>query len=193
MISIQEALSKGPKGKSQMLGPFTVNQLKVAKPMSNNKMRKVYAISDGSGSTELTLFEPAAFMDLPIGGQITIRGQIEVNEYQGRFSLQTGKCTIDGAAAPAPMQAPQGPPDGNYAQTTYQAPPAASQAPKSPSLTADQLVEHQVIHFQKLLNQLAPAVVEHGGDVNSAVLAAAQMTGSADGWWFGHKYPGYQG
>jgi len=190
MVSIQEALQNN---ESQALGPFTVNELKSNKQTKTGKLMKRYAISDGSGSTELTMFEPAAFMDLPLGQPITLKGKIQKNEYNGSVSLQTGKVTLDGAVAQAPSEAPTGAP----AQEVYQAPAQTYQTPAAPSqgpiktLSPQELAEAQASHFGRLYKLISEPMINNGCDPSSVGIAAASMTGSASDWWFGAKYPGF--
>jgi len=167
-------------------------------------------IKDNTGKTILKLWGASSNQPIPIGQTITVQGvdqsgSITASEFRGKWSLNANSCEIilgetafSSSEAPGVSAAPpqvSSPPTGHPAsQNVSQAPPQASPAQGSPTaLTPDQLADTQAAHFARILSRIRGVVEESGADPSSAVVAAAQMTGSAPDYWFGAKWPGMPG
>jgi len=94
MSSIHEALNSDG---ALTLGPVTIKKNFGSKVTAKGKKMQTVVISDASGESKLTLFEPAAFANLPEGSTVSFKGKIDTNEYNGTKSLQSGFAKVTGA------------------------------------------------------------------------------------------------
>lgn len=121
MSSIHEAIASGG---ALTLGPVTIKKNFGSKETAKGKKMQTVIITDASGETKLTLFEPAAFANLPEGSTVSFKGKIETNEYNGTKTLQSGFAKLSGApqegATSAPESAPQAAASSNPNQRDMQ-------------------------------------------------------------------------
>jgi len=148
-------------------------------------------VKDSSDQTIVKLWGDSANSQIVVGGVITIKaspkGEIKPSEYQGKISLNCNECSVI-------------PGGGNVGQDASTQTAVQATQPTTPihnptvsltvGLSAEELADSQSAHFSRLFKRLNGMVAEGHFSGDTAASCAALMTGSADGWWFGHKYPG---
>ena len=183
--------------------------------------RGVHIKDDAGGATMLKLWGPLSNNQFQPGERFTVQavgdGELTSSEWNGKWSINCNGCEIirgggGGNAQPQNQgggSQPQGgggsAPQGGGGTTPQNDPPPAQNAntgqgggydqggQNGMALSADGLADAQAAHFARILTRIQGACADMGADPNAAVMAAATMTGSADGWWFGAKWPGMSG